>query len=57
MAVFVHPSDAMHGGLGVVASGDVVIALSNSGETGELLAILPDVEKERDFDHFDRGEC
>lgn len=41
MAVFVHPSDALHGGLGVVASGDVVIALSNSGETEELLAILP----------------
>jgi len=45
MAVFVHPSDAMHGGLGVVASGDVVIALSNSGETDELLAILPTLKK------------
>ncbi len=41
MAVFLHPSDALHGGLGVVARGDVVIALSNSGETDELLAILP----------------
>lgn len=41
MAVFLHPSDALHGGLGVVANGDVVIALSNSGETDELLAILP----------------
>ncbi len=41
MAVFVNPSDALHGGLGVVASGDVVIALSNSGETDELLAIMP----------------
>lgn len=41
MAVFVHPSDALHGGLGVVANDDVVIALSNSGETEELLAILP----------------
>jgi arabinose-5-phosphate isomerase len=41
MAVFVHPSDALHGGLGVVASDDVVVALSNSGETEELLAILP----------------
>lgn len=41
MAVFLHPSDALHGGLGVVASGDVVIALSNSGETDELLTILP----------------
>lgn len=41
MAVFLRPSDALHGGLGVVSRGDVVIALSNSGETDELLAILP----------------
>ncbi|MGB2752100.1 MAG: KpsF/GutQ family sugar-phosphate isomerase [Pyrinomonadaceae bacterium] len=41
VAVFVNPSDALHGGLGVVAAEDVVIALSNSGETEELLAILP----------------
>ena len=41
VAVFVNPSDALHGGLGVVASDDVVITLSNSGETEELLAILP----------------
>jgi arabinose-5-phosphate isomerase len=40
-AVFLHPSDALHGGLGVVTSDDVVIAVSNSGETGELLALLP----------------
>ncbi len=45
MAIFVHPSDALHGGLGVVASDDVVIALSNSGETEELLAILPSVKQ------------
>ncbi len=41
MAIFVHPTDALHGGLGVVASGDVVVALSNSGETDEILAIVP----------------
>lgn len=41
VAIFVHPSDALHGGLGVIAQGDVVIALSNSGETDEILAILP----------------
>ena len=46
IAVFVHPSDALHGGLGVIASGDVVIALSNSGETDELLLIVP-LMKER----------
>lgn len=41
VAIFVHPSDAMHGSLGVVTSGDVVIALSNSGETDELVMMLP----------------
>lgn len=41
VAVYVHPSDALHGGLGIVSSGDVVVALSNSGETEELLAMLP----------------
>ncbi len=44
VAVFVHPSDALHGGLGVVAKGDVVVALSNSGETDELLLILPTIK-------------
>lgn len=41
IAVFIHPSDALHGGLGIIAENDVVIALSNSGETDELLLILP----------------
>lgn len=41
IAVFVHPSDALHGGLGVITKGDVVIALSNSGETDEILLLLP----------------
>jgi arabinose-5-phosphate isomerase len=45
VAVFVHPSDALHGGLGVITGDDVVIALSNSGETDEILAILPSIEK------------
>lgn len=40
-AIFVHPSDAMHGGLGILSDGDVVVALSNSGETDELLSMLP----------------
>ncbi|MBX3282506.1 MAG: KpsF/GutQ family sugar-phosphate isomerase [Acidobacteria bacterium] len=40
-AIFIHPSDAMHGGLGILSDGDVVVALSNSGETDELLAMLP----------------
>ncbi|MCA1608442.1 MAG: SIS domain-containing protein, partial [Acidobacteria bacterium] len=45
IAVFVHPSDALHGSLGVITGGDVVIALSNSGETDEILALLPSLAK------------
>src|SRR5437868_7599408 len=40
-AVFLHPSEAMHGDLGIVERDDVVVALSNGGESEELLAILP----------------
>lgn len=40
-AVFLHPADALHGGLGVISTGDVVIAVSNSGETDEILGMLP----------------
>jgi arabinose-5-phosphate isomerase len=40
-ALFLHPAEAVHGDLGMVAEGDVVLALSYSGETDELLAILP----------------
>ena len=41
VAVFLHPSDALHGSLGIITGGDVVIALSNSGETDEILLLLP----------------
>src|SRR5438445_12150198 len=40
-AFFVHPAEALHGDLGMIAAGDVVLALSNSGESAELLAIVP----------------
>lgn len=40
-ANFLHPSDAMHGDLGVVREGDIAVALSNSGESEEVLAALP----------------
>ncbi len=40
-AIFLHPSDAVHGGMGLVAEGDVCVFLSNSGETVELLELLP----------------
>ena len=40
-AVYLHPSDALHGGLGIVTADDVAILLSNSGETDELIELLP----------------
>jgi arabinose-5-phosphate isomerase len=40
-AFFVHPGEASHGDLGMITPKDVVLALSNSGETDELLTILP----------------
>ena len=40
-AVYLHPSDALHGDLGIVTAEDVAMVLSNSGETAELLAMLP----------------
>ena len=40
-ASFLHPGDALHGGLGLVREADVAIAISNSGETDEVLALLP----------------
>jgi len=44
-AHFLHPAEALHGDLGMVAAGDVVVALSASGETEELLALLPALER------------
>src|SRR5512142_3318108 len=40
-AFFMHPAEASHGDLGMVSSEDVVIAISNSGETDEILALVP----------------
>jgi arabinose-5-phosphate isomerase len=40
-AIFLHPADALHGGLGIVQHGSVVVAFSNSGETSEVLSLLP----------------
>ncbi|NEQ62474.1 MAG: KpsF/GutQ family sugar-phosphate isomerase [Moorea sp. SIO4A1] len=41
LATYLHPGDAMHGDLGSVTSSDVVVTLSNSGETDELVAVMP----------------
>ncbi|MBN2041198.1 MAG: KpsF/GutQ family sugar-phosphate isomerase [Spirochaetes bacterium] len=40
-AVFMHPSDAMHGDLGLITKSDIVIAVSHSGETKEVLQLIP----------------
>ncbi len=44
-AFFVHPGEASHGDLGMITEGDVVLALSNSGETAELVTILPLIKR------------
>jgi arabinose-5-phosphate isomerase len=40
-ALYLHPSDALHGGIGIINADDVVMILSNSGETDELIEMLP----------------
>ncbi|PCS23335.1 KpsF/GutQ family sugar-phosphate isomerase [Candidatus Enterovibrio escicola] len=42
---FVHPGEASHGDLGMIGKGDVVLAISNSGETSEVLLLLPVVKR------------
>jgi arabinose-5-phosphate isomerase len=44
-AYFVHPAEASHGDLGMITRGDVFVALSNSGESAELVEILPVVKR------------
>ncbi|WP_299316320.1 KpsF/GutQ family sugar-phosphate isomerase [uncultured Halomonas sp.] len=44
-AFFVHPGEASHGDLGMITPGDVVLALSNSGETAEVTALLPLIKR------------
>ncbi|MET0986653.1 MAG: KpsF/GutQ family sugar-phosphate isomerase [Steroidobacteraceae bacterium] len=44
-AFFVHPAEASHGDIGMMTAQDVVIAISNSGETAELLTLLPTIKR------------
>ncbi len=44
-AFFVHPGEASHGDLGMITGSDVVLALSNSGETDEIITILPIIKR------------
>jgi arabinose-5-phosphate isomerase len=42
---FMHPTEAIHGDLGMLVHGDVVLAISNSGETEELIRVLPSIKR------------
>ncbi|HLS79950.1 MAG TPA: KpsF/GutQ family sugar-phosphate isomerase, partial [Steroidobacter sp.] len=44
-AFFLHPAEASHGDIGMITSQDVVLAISNSGETSELITILPVIKR------------
>jgi len=44
-ALFLHPAEGVHGDIGMVTSQDVVIALSNSGETDEIMSIVPIIKR------------
>lgn len=44
-AFFVHPGEASHGDLGMITDNDVILAISNSGETSEVLAIMPVIKR------------
>jgi arabinose-5-phosphate isomerase len=44
-ALFLHPAEGVHGDLGMLVRGDLVVALSNSGETEELLALVPAIKR------------
>ena len=46
-AFFVHPTEAAHGDLGMITDGDVIIAISNSGESDELSAIMPALKRKQ----------
>ncbi|MCX5867259.1 MAG: KpsF/GutQ family sugar-phosphate isomerase [Proteobacteria bacterium] len=44
-AVFLHPTESIHGGLGILSGRDMLVALSNSGETEEMLELLPIIKR------------
>src|ERR1700719_4411865 len=44
-SLFLHPAEALHGDLGMLAKGDVVIAVSYGGGTEEIVALVPDIKR------------
>ena len=47
MSIYLNPLDALHGDLGIVSKNDLSILLSNSGETKELIEIIPNLKKRK----------
>lgn len=45
LALFIHPAEGMHGDLGMISKKDVVVAISNSGETEEINLLLPSIKR------------
>ena len=45
LAIFLHPTDALHGDLGIVRENDIVLAVAKSGESDELLDMLPSINE------------
>ncbi|MGP1930802.1 MAG: SIS domain-containing protein, partial [Arsenophonus sp. ET-DL12-MAG3] len=45
-AFFVHPGEASHGDLGMISNKDIVLAISNSGESNEILALIPVLKRQ-----------
>ncbi len=43
-AIFMHPAEGMHGDLGIIGKGDIVIAIGKSGESFELNSVLPSIK-------------
>lgn len=44
-AIYLHPTEGMHGSLGVIQKNDIMLAIGKSGESGELLGMLPSIKK------------
>ncbi|MDD5772590.1 MAG: SIS domain-containing protein, partial [bacterium] len=44
-AVFMHPAEAMHGDLGIISKGDIILAIGKSGESSELTSLFPAFKK------------
>ena len=44
-SIFIHPTEAAHGDMGLISKNDLIILISNSGETDEIINILPSIKR------------